>query len=613
MTEQDRGRASPEKSGAKSRTRARPNPKERSEPLRNPVFDLQRTAGNQAVVNLFESGALQAKLRVSQPQDADEVEADRVADQVISTGSAFAAPSATADTIHRKCKCPGGVASCPDCEEEEVEQAKGIHRKSNQPAQQEQSVHDDFLQSLGPGQPLDPATRLFMESRFGHDFGHVRVHTDEAAGDSARCLTARAFTLDHNIAFEKGAYAPHTTDGRRLLAHELSHVVQQRSSSPASPRSGLGLSASGPRKVQRDLSDIVLGPGKALVKKAAGWLVDPRTKQFADDLLASVKEAPQHVGEVLVGEVWEAIKEHWVSFLAVTIGMITAETIIGILTAVPEPTLLTKVVAVILQLLVAAIVGYFAGVELAGVYEEGRNWFSLAKEANGDPKKITEASKSFLRMVRHIILAILALIGARAKIRGGLRVPGSAVGETPVATPPTEVKAPPVEPTTPAAVPKPPAVEPAPPPKAPPPVPKPPAAEAKSPVVEQKSPTVEQKAPAVTPQALENAARDAAGKATKAPAEGQLSEAGRSLSKHARGQRPGSKGFPEIKGGPAEINTQAANILDQILKDPNKIIKVRPGRGGEQILQVSRPDGTGAIFTMQNGQWTFSYFAENLY
>jgi len=137
--------------------------------------------------------------------------------------------------------------------------------------------------------------------------------------------------------------------------------------------------------------------------------------------------------------------------------------------------------------------------------------------------------------------------------------------------------------------------------------------EGKGPAVEEKAPTVEEKAPAAAPHDLENAARDAAGRATTAPAEGQLSEAGRSLSKHARGQRAGSKGFPEIKGGPAEINAQASKVLDGILKDPDKIVKVRPGAGGKQILQVSRADGTGAIFKMENGQWTFSHFAENLY
>jgi hypothetical protein len=113
--------------------------------------------------------------------------------------------------------------------------------------------------------------------------------------------------------------------------------------------------------------------------------------------------------------------------------------------------------------------------------------------------------------------------------------------------------------------------------------------------------------------APDRAAQDAAGDATKSGGEGQLSEAGRSLTKHAKGQRPGSKGFPEIKGNPEQINKQASEILDGILHDPDRVVKVRPGKGGEEILQVNRPDGTGAIFKKKDGQWVFSNLAENLF
>ena len=78
-----------------------------------------------------------------------------------------------------------------------------------------------------PGQPLDRATRTLMESRFGHDFGRVRVHADAQASDSARDIHARAYTVGEHIVFGAGQYAPTADDGRRLLAHELAHVVQQ--------------------------------------------------------------------------------------------------------------------------------------------------------------------------------------------------------------------------------------------------------------------------------------------------------------------------------------------------------------------------------------------------
>ncbi len=81
------------------------------------------------------------------------------------------------------------------------------------------------------GRPLDPPDRAFMESRFGHDFSQVRVHADTRAGDSARTLEARAYTVGRNVVFAAEQYAPGMAEGRRLLAHELTHVVQQ--SSPA--------------------------------------------------------------------------------------------------------------------------------------------------------------------------------------------------------------------------------------------------------------------------------------------------------------------------------------------------------------------------------------------
>ena len=79
------------------------------------------------------------------------------------------------------------------------------------------------------GQPLDRSTREFMEGRMGHDFGDVRVHTDATASDSARSVNAQAYTVGSDIVFQSGTYAPDTDGGRHVLAHELTHVVQQRS------------------------------------------------------------------------------------------------------------------------------------------------------------------------------------------------------------------------------------------------------------------------------------------------------------------------------------------------------------------------------------------------
>ena len=79
-----------------------------------------------------------------------------------------------------------------------------------------------------PGEPLDSATRQFMESRFGHDFSRVRVHADGRAADSSRAVGANAYTAGPDVVFGPGRYEPASTQGRRLLAHELTHVVQQQ-------------------------------------------------------------------------------------------------------------------------------------------------------------------------------------------------------------------------------------------------------------------------------------------------------------------------------------------------------------------------------------------------
>ena len=85
-------------------------------------------------------------------------------------------------------------------------------------------VHD-VLRS--PGRSLGPANRDFMESRFGHDFSQVRVHTDEKAVESAHAVNALAYTVGRDVSFAQGRYVPDTPSGRRLLAHELAHVMQQ--------------------------------------------------------------------------------------------------------------------------------------------------------------------------------------------------------------------------------------------------------------------------------------------------------------------------------------------------------------------------------------------------
>ena len=94
------------------------------------------------------------------------------------------------------------------------------------------SVHEALA---SPGRPLDDTTRAFFEPRFEQDFSDVRVHVDGGSAESARSIHARAYTSGHHIVFASNAYAPDTSDGRRLIAHELTHVVQQSAASGPEP------------------------------------------------------------------------------------------------------------------------------------------------------------------------------------------------------------------------------------------------------------------------------------------------------------------------------------------------------------------------------------------
>lgn len=105
-------------------------------------------------------------------------------------------------------------------------------------------VHD--VVGSGGGSPLDGPTRTFMESRLGHDFGDVRIHTGQKADDSARSINAQAYTVGNDVVFQSGKYAPETSSGLHTLAHELTHVVQQSSGPVSGTPVGGGIRLSDP-------------------------------------------------------------------------------------------------------------------------------------------------------------------------------------------------------------------------------------------------------------------------------------------------------------------------------------------------------------------------------
>jgi hypothetical protein len=112
-------------------------------------------------------------------------------------------------------------------EEEEEEETVSPHAQPSQTPRATPAVTANINALGSGGQPLPETSRAFFEPRFGHDFSRVRVHTDSKAADTAQAVQAKAFTVGRDIVFGAGQYAPDSQGGRRLLAHELAHVVQQ--------------------------------------------------------------------------------------------------------------------------------------------------------------------------------------------------------------------------------------------------------------------------------------------------------------------------------------------------------------------------------------------------
>jgi hypothetical protein len=209
---------------------AKPSPQR--EPAR-PLHQLRGALGNQAFGRV-----IQAKLQISQPGDEYEREADRVADQVMRTPDATLAEPVAGDApppisrLQRKCEqCEEEVQRQPMEEEEEEETLQAKETPGRTPnATPDAQAQIDGLR--GGGQPLPSAVRAFFEPRFGHDFSQVRIHTDDQASASTRSVQALAYTVGRDVVFGPGQYAPDTSWGQRLIAHELTHTVQQGTATP---------------------------------------------------------------------------------------------------------------------------------------------------------------------------------------------------------------------------------------------------------------------------------------------------------------------------------------------------------------------------------------------
>ncbi len=205
----------------------------------------------------------QPKLNIGRPGDRFEREADSMADRVMGTSGPGSFPAASSGGL-----LSGGITSLQakplgdesllqrqpatgpalDEEEDALEHTDGNVREmeesnvmaKHEPGAGREPVDASDLETVrsavsgkSAGTPLDGGTREFMESRFGHDFSQVRVHTDATADRAAGSIRARAFTQGSNIWFARGQYQPNNEAGRRLLAHELTHTIQQQGGAPA--------------------------------------------------------------------------------------------------------------------------------------------------------------------------------------------------------------------------------------------------------------------------------------------------------------------------------------------------------------------------------------------
>ena len=161
-------------------------------------------------------------LKINEPGDRFEREADAVAARVMRMPQAAPSASLAPGANH------GLRLKCPQCEEKQQR-----HTLQRSGAAADHGIAPPIVHEVlrSTGQPLDGGVRSLMEPRFGHDFRPVRIHADAKAAESARAVDAQAYTLGRDIVFGEGRYAPGSSDGQWLLAHELSHVVQQSGSS----------------------------------------------------------------------------------------------------------------------------------------------------------------------------------------------------------------------------------------------------------------------------------------------------------------------------------------------------------------------------------------------
>jgi hypothetical protein len=229
--------------------------------------------------------AVQAKRVVNEPGDVYEQEADRVADALMDAPLTAGGPA-------RRLADPSSARiqqKCAECEQEEndEETVPVVQMKAARTTEPADGFKDRLRALSGGGSPLPDDQRREFEAHLGYDLSGVRVHTDSAAATAAGSLGARAFTHGHAIAFATGQYAPETTAGRRLLAHELTHVVQQ-STGGLMNRAG----TAAPAPVQRSLWDEFTGG----LQSATGSITET-AREAGGAVMSRASAAQQYLGD----------------------------------------------------------------------------------------------------------------------------------------------------------------------------------------------------------------------------------------------------------------------------------------------------------------------------
>ena len=240
-----------------------------------PAFPPERASQSQLSLHITEApllGAIQPKLAVGATNDPLEAEADHVADQVMRMpDSALSVPRRdNSGVIRRKCACEDSGQPCASCASEKKDK---LMRSASEAATRGQAppVVHDVLRS--PGQPLDAGARGFFEPRFRRDFANVRIHDDLRAARSAREVGALAYTVGQHVVVDPARYRAETAEGRRLLAHELTHVIQQDGASSLSLqracRSAAQCGVTNPGSSQ-DFGTTVEAESEAIAKASGG-------------------------------------------------------------------------------------------------------------------------------------------------------------------------------------------------------------------------------------------------------------------------------------------------------------------------------------------------------